>query len=279
MPIVKLDNEININYQLEGNEDGGLLLLIHGYGSWMYGYDEIFSLLTKKFLVLRSDLRGHGDSDKPILYDNYEATKELYTIEKFAEDNYLLLKSLELLDKIPKIYVYGHSMGGMISQVFALKYLDIIKKLILGSTSYTMYSEGMVKVLEDYESGKLGNLRESFVITARSAYTLRFKKAHPEYLEKEIEGKMKCPSQVIFAAMENFIYNFNVKDQLKNLKIPTLILTGDKDSLVPPKRSYELNELIHNSKLVVFKKQNHGINAEIPDKVVDAIINFIDEPI
>ena len=276
MPIVKLDNDININYQLEGNEDGGLLLLIHGYGSWMYGYDEIFSLLTKKFLVLRSDLRGHGDSDKPILYDNYEATKELYTIEKFAEDNYLLLKSLELLDKYPKIYVYGHSMGGMICQVFALKYPDIIKKLILGSTSYTMYSEGMVKVLEDYRSGKLGNLRESFVITARSAYTLRFKKAHPEYLEKEIEGKLKCPSQVIFAAMENFIYNFNVKDQLKNLKIPTLILTGDKDRLVPSVRSHELNGLIPNSKLVIFEKQNHGINAEIPDKVVDKIIKFIE---
>jgi pimeloyl-ACP methyl ester carboxylesterase len=94
-------------------------------------------------------------------------------------------------------------------------------------------------------------------------------------LEKEIEGKMKCPSQVIFAAMENFIYHFNVKDQLKHLKIPTLILTGDKDSLVPPARSYELNDLIPNSNLVVFNKQNHNINAEIPEKVVNEIINFI----
>ena len=41
MPIVKLDNDIKINYELEGNKNGGLLLLIHGYGSWMYGYDEI----------------------------------------------------------------------------------------------------------------------------------------------------------------------------------------------------------------------------------------------
>lgn len=279
MPLIKLDNEIKINYQLEGNKEGGLLLLIHGYGSWMYGYDEIFSLLTKKFLVLRSDLRGHGDSDKPILENDYESTKKLYTIDKFAEDNYLLLKALGLLDKYPQISVYGHSMGGMISQIFALTYPAIIKKLILGSTSYTMYSEGMVKVLEDYKRGKLGSLRESFAITARSAYTFRFKKEHPEYLEKEIEGKMKCPSQVIFAAMENFIFNFNVKDQLKNIEVPTLILTGDKDSLVPPQRSYELNELIPHSKLVVFKKQNHGINAEIPDKVVDKIIEFIETKI
>ncbi|MFX1338946.1 MAG: alpha/beta fold hydrolase [Promethearchaeota archaeon] len=275
MPLIKLDNDIKINYQLEGNGAGGLILLIHGYGSWMYGYDEIFSLLTKKFLVLRSDLRGHGDSDKPVFEDDYEATKKLYTIEKFAEDNYLLLKDLGLLDKYPKISVYGHSMGGMISQVFVLKYPDIIHKLILGSTSYTMYSEGMIKVLEDYKSGNLGNLRDSFVLTARSAYTFRFKKEHPDYLEKEVEGKMKCPPQVIFAALENVIYNFNVKEQLKNLEIPTLILTGDKDSLIPPARSYELNELIANSKFVVFKKQNHNINAEIPEKVVDEIINFI----
>ena len=86
---------------------------------------------------------------------------------------------------------------------------------------------------------------------------------------------MKCPSEVIFAAMENFIYNFNVKNQLKNLKMPVLILTGNKDRLVPPNRSYELNELIPNSKLIVFNKQNHGINAEIPEKVVNEIVNFI----
>lgn len=273
MPVVKLDNDIKINYELEGNKDGGLLLLIHGYGSWMYGYDEIFTLLKKEFLVLRSDLRGHGDSDKPIIKDDYESTKKLYTIDQFAEDNYLLLKALGLLNKFHKISVYGHSMGGMIAQVFALKYPEIIGKLILGSTSYTM--NWMGGVLKDYKSGKLGDLEESFKITARSAYTFKFKKEHPEYLEKEIEGKMKCPSDIIFAAMENFIYDFNVKDQLKNLKMPVLILTGDKDSLVPHKRSYELNDLIPNSKLIVFHRQNHGINAEIPEKVVNNIIEFI----
>ena len=273
MPLIKLNNDIKINYQLEGKKDGQLLLLVHGYGSWMYGYDEIFTLLKKEFLVLRSDLRGHGDSDKPIIKDDYEATKKLYTIDQFAEDNYLLLKKLGLHEKYGKTNVYGHSMGGMIAQVFALKYPNIINKLILGSTSYTMH--WMEGVLKDYKAGKLGDLQESFKITARSAYTFKFKKEHPDYLEKEVEGKMKCPSEVIFAAMENFIYNFNVKNQLKNLKMPVLILTGNKDRLVPPNRSYELNELIPNSKLIVFNKQNHGINAEIPEKVVNEIVNFI----
>ena len=273
MPLIKLDNDIKINYELEGNKDGELLLLIHGYGSWMYGYDEIYKLLTKEFLVLRSDLRGHGDSDKPIIKNDYEATKKLYTIDQFAEDNYLLLKALGLINNYHKISVYGHSMGGMIAQVFALKYPEIIEKLILGSTSYTMnWMEG---VLKDYKAGKLGDLEESFKITARSAYTFKFKKEHPEYLEKEVEAKMKCPPDVIFAAMENFIYDFNVKDQLKNLKMPVLILTGDKDSLVPPKRSDELNELIPNSQIIVFNKQNHRINAEIPERVVNGIIKFI----
>jgi pimeloyl-ACP methyl ester carboxylesterase len=166
-------------------------------------------------------------------------------------------------------------MGGMIAQTFALKYPGIVKSVILGSTSYTMYSEGMKILLKDYKSGKLGPLKDSFMATARSAYTLKFKRAHPEYLEKEVEGKMKCPSEVIFAAMENFIYDFNVKNQLRELKMPVLILTGDKDRLIPPERSNEINQLIPNSKLVVFEKQNHGINAEIPEKVVNEINRFI----
>ncbi|MFW9898900.1 MAG: alpha/beta fold hydrolase [Candidatus Thorarchaeota archaeon] len=277
MPLVKLENGIKINYQLNGKENSELLLLIHGYGSWLQGYDEIFSLLTEKFLVLRSDLRGHGDSDKPLVENNYKETKKLYTIDHLAEDNYLLLKKLGLLDKFERISIYGHSMGGMISQVFALKYTDIVKKLILGSTAPSMYSEGMVKVIKDYKSGKLGELHESFMLIAQTAYTYRFKKRHPELLKKEVEAKLKCPPEVIFGAMENFVYDFDVREDLKSLNIPVLIITGDKDSLVHPKRSYELNELIPNSKLIIFEKQNHGINVEIPEKVVREIINFIEE--
>lgn len=277
MPLIKLENDLNINYQLEGNETGQLLLLIHGYGSWMHGYDEIFDLLTKKFLVLRSDLRGHGDSDKPLIKDDYEATKKFYTIDHFAEDNYLLLKKLGLLERFDEVNVYGHSMGGMIAQVFALRYQSMMNKLILGSTTYTMNTEGMKRLLEDYKSGKLGNLRDSFIATAKSAYTIRFKKSHPEFLDKEIEAKMKCPPEVIFGAMENFIYNFNVKDQLKDLKIPVLILTGNKDRLVPQDRSREMHEIIPDSRIVIFEKQNHGINVEIPQKVVGEIIKFIQE--
>ena len=276
MPLAKLDNGININYQLEGKEDCELLVLIHGYGSWLQGYDEIAPLLAKKFLVLRSDLRGHGESDKPIIDNNYEETRKLYKIENFAEDNYLLLKELGLLENYEQISVYGHSMGGMISQVFALKYSNIVKKLILGSTAPSMYSEGMERTLNDYKTGKLGDSKEAFMLLARGAYTFRFKKNHPEALEKDVEPKLKCPSDVLFGAMENFIYDFDVREELKNLNIPVLILTGDKDSLVPSRRSHELNELIPNSKLVIFEKQNHGINVEIPEKVVHEIIDFIE---
>ena len=276
MPLAKLDNGININYQLEGNEDNELIVLIHGYGSWLQGYDEIVPLLAKKFLVLRSDLRGHGESDKPIIKNNYEETRKLYKIETFAEDNYLLLKNLGFLDKYDKLFVYGHSMGGMISQVFALKYSNILGKLILGSTAPSMYSEGMENAIKDYKSGKLGDLKETFMLIAKSAYTLRFKKNHPEALEKDVAPKLKCPHEVIFGATENFLYDFDVTEDLKNLNIPVLILTGDRDSLIPPKRSHELNELIPNSKLVIFEKQNHGINVEIPKKVVHEIIDFIE---
>ena len=276
MPLAKLENGVNINYQLEGKEKNELLLLIHGYGSWLQGYDEITPFLTKKFLVLRSDLRGHGESDKPIIKNNYEETRKLYKIEQFAEDNYLLLKSLGLLERYGQIIVYGHSMGGITAQVFALRYPHIVKKLILGSTAPSMYSEGMERTLNDYRTGKLGDLKEAFMLLARSAYTLRFKKNHPEALEKDVEPKLKCPSDVLFGAMENFVYDFDVRENLSTLDIPVLIITGNKDSLVPSKRSHELNELIPNSKLVIFEKQNHGINVEIPEKVAKEIINFVE---
>ncbi len=277
MPFIELENGIKINYQLEGKENGDLLLLIHGYGSWLQGYDEIVTFLIKKYLVLRSDLRGHGDSEKPLVKDNYEETKKLYTIEQFADDNYLLLKKLGLLEKYTKISLYGHSMGGMISQVFALKYPHIVKRLILGSTAAIMDSPGLRMVLNDYKSGKLEISREGFIFTAQLGYTYRFKKNHPELLEKEVEAKLKCAPEVIIAAMENFIHNFNVKEKLKTLNLPVLILSGDKDSLISPKNSLELNNLIPNSKLVIFKKQNHGINVEITEKVVNEIINFIED--
>ncbi len=274
MPLIELDNNIQINYLLEGNEEGDLLLLIHGYGSWLWDYDYIVPLLKDRFLILRSDLRGHGDSDKPLEGD-YESSRKLYTIEQFAEDNYLLVKKLGLLNKHEKIFIYGHSMGGMISLVFALKYPNVVNKLILGSTAPYMRNELTENLLRDYKTGKTTPTRENFAKTASIGFTYRFSKKNPEELEKGVEAKLKCPPEVIIGALENFVKDYDVREKIKGIKVPTLILTCDKDRLINYKEgSLIIHDQIPNSKLVVFKRQNHGINKEIPETVVKEIVNF-----
>ena len=72
--------------------------------------------------------------------------------------------------------------------------------------------------------------------------------------------------------MNSIVKTFNVEDQLKNIKVPTLILTGDKDSFILPTESEKMDQLIPNSKLVKLSpKIAHMIQYEARDAYHQAI--------
>ena len=271
MGYVTLSDNTKIWYELIGN--GPLLVLNHGFCSSHKSIQFIADELKGKFRCLLYDERGQGDSDKPLGF-TYEDTRKLYTLEQLADDCLEILNKLNLIKEQKSIYMYGHSMGGMISQLFAINNPALLKGLAIGSTSPSNKSDAMLQILGDHKSGKIPLTYESFKTNAELGFTKDFVKKNPQFTNMVADDKVKVPRDVLISLMENLILNFNTEADLKTLHVPTLILHGKHDNVIPYTRGELMQKIIPNSQLVVFPEQNHEINKEIPKIVAKELRKF-----
>jgi 3-oxoadipate enol-lactonase len=115
MPYAKI-NDIQMYYELHGT--GETIVLLNGIlantSSWM---NQVLSF-AKQFQILLLDFRGQGKSEKPLMK---------YPVALHAEDLRALLQEL----KIPNAHIAGISFGGEVALIFALKYPEMVKSLIV----------------------------------------------------------------------------------------------------------------------------------------------------
>ena len=173
-----------------------------------------------------------------------------------------------------RLYLFGHSMGGMVAQQFVIKYPQYITRLILSSTSSNNDNPPMREVVHRYQTGQTPLNEETFRMNVQVAYTRKFLKAHPEVIETSVQRKMIVGPEILLALIENFVEDFNTENNLARLQIPTLILSGEIDGTIHISHCQKLHQLIQGSKLVTFPKMGHGLIVEIPDQVAKVIHEF-----
>jgi len=117
-------NGIEIYYETSGN--GPPLTLIMGLGCSARQWQWMLPVFSGSFQVITFDNRGVGRTSKPDME---------YTTDLFAEDTCALLNILG----IEKTHIFGASVGGMIAQKFALKYPEMVDRLVLGCTMPNFY--------------------------------------------------------------------------------------------------------------------------------------------
>ncbi|MFX1340011.1 MAG: alpha/beta fold hydrolase [Promethearchaeota archaeon] len=269
MPTVEIEKGYKINYLDKGK--GRNLVYIHGYlgSSWLYeDYVEYFS---NKYRVIAIDHLGHGKSDKP-----ESEPYELNDLANFVD------QTLSKVIGDEKIILHGHSMGVMIAQIYATtpnlaKRLD---GLVLMATAPVLQNPGLVQYIEDIKAGKMKIIDKEVVesIFLNLCFNRKFRKNKEnkalidEFAERTLENK----EYVGFKTMESIVNNFNVVDKLNAIKVPTLILTGDKDIFILPDESKKMHEKIPNSKLVVFSPNiGHMINYEAKDEYIKVMEEFL----
>ena len=203
------------------------LVIIHGWGVKKDQWHEALKYLDD-FHILLLDIPGFDFKlERPFSFDDY-------------------LNYLESQIKIDdQFYLLGHSFGGALAMLYALKHPEKIKKLILYNAA----------IIRDK------NLKRK--ISLALSKILKFlEKIFPEkllYLPKKAYYKFIIKSYDYLMADENLkktfinIVNTDLKDLPKNLRVETILLWGKYDKITPLKKAYILNELIPNSKLIVLK--------------------------
>lgn len=265
MPKVKA-NGIELYYEVHG--EGRPLILISGLGYPLWQWHKMVPYLAEYFKVITFDNRGVGQSDKPA---------GAYTAQMLAADTVGLLDPLG----IDKAIVAGHSMGGFIAQAMTLDFPQRVEKLILCSTNFggphhvPVTPEGM-KVLTDVASDALTRFKNGLVVSTAPGWAEK----NPEMIAKWIKWRVANPVELgpyqsqlaIGLGLLPAAAAFETK--LPAINIPTLILFGEHDKVVPPANAELLSKQLSNSQVVIFPNAGHFFPIEIPEAASRAIIEF-----
>jgi pimeloyl-ACP methyl ester carboxylesterase len=265
MPKVKT-NGIEMHYEVHG--EGVPLVLISGLGYPLWQWHRMVPYLEKRFQAITLDNRGVGQTDKPA---------GPYTAQMLATDIVGLLDALG----IDKAVVMGHSMGGFIAQAMALEYPEKVSKLILASTNFggprhvPVTPEAMA-VLSDVKSNPLTRLRNGIVISTAPG----FAEEQPDLIQKWLDWRVANPLDLAgyqaqmgigvallaeAAAFEN---------KLPGISVPTLILFGAHDKVVPPANADLLAKQIAGSQIRILPDAGHFFPLEVPEEAAQVLIQF-----
>jgi pimeloyl-ACP methyl ester carboxylesterase len=265
-------NDIELNYIMEGS--GEPLVFVSGTFTKLQMWNYQIEFFKDKMNIVAFDNRGAGKSSRPDFP---------YTMEMFVEDLKQLLDYLEIREGI---HLCGSSMGAMISQKFALKYPKMIKTLILCSpTSYypPKTSEQNLLVFNMLKDLDLEQRVKFFFPTM---YSRAFKKRLENEREffDEICRDMNFCAQLVdpplykdYINQNEALKNFDMRDSIKDIIQPTLILSGSKDKMSMPGEIQSMHEEIPNSKLEIIPGVGHAFNIEAPEETNRIIWNFVQE--
>lgn len=261
MPIREV-NGIKIYYETEG--EGDPLVMIMGLRrnvEWWYGQ---IPALSKHFRVLVFDNRGAGRTDKP---------KMDYSIRLFADDTAELMKTVQ----IDRAHILGISMGGYIAQELAIHYPEMVRSLILGCTSaggegaVLMSPERMKKFTANEGLSPEQILQKDMDIY----FSDKFIKGHPEKIREFIEISLRYyqPADA-FERQLAACLKHDTLNRLNRIAMPTLIMSGDDDPLVPPENSRVLKDLLPHAELSFFPGCRHCFFIEEADRFNQKVISF-----
>lgn len=263
MPKMKV-NDVRIYYEVRG--EGFPLVMISGLGGNLDNWDpRLVEELSKQFKLIVFDNRGAGRTD---------ASDKGYTIKLLADDTAGLMKALG----ISRAHVLGLSMGGMVAQELVLNYPEKVSKLVLCST----HNGGLNVVQPSQEIIK--KLAAGVSIVSKNdwrriflplMFTGDFIGKNPDFMEIVVQRFFKHPiSREAYTRQLIAIQDFDTYDRLRQIEVPTLILHGREDVLIPPENGSMLAEAIPKAKLIYFENSAHVLAEEMRE-VLSILTDFL----
>ena len=254
-------NNTKIRYIESGKQKDKHLLFIHGLGSAADRWMNIPNVLSSDYHSIAIDLPGFGESERSSDVD--------YTINFFREFVVSFLEKISV--PLEKTCIIGHSLGGYIASEIAIK--NGAKQLVL------IDSSGMLRhttpVLDEYHKAAFHPTQQN----VRSVF----------------EKMVADPSRIPSALVDGFITRINMPyakhafestlknsattqigiDRLHRINVPTLIIWGAHDEVIPLGHSKFFKDSIANSKLEIIDDSGHAPFAEKPTLVTKLLQEFL----
>lgn len=250
------------NHRLDGPREAPVVTLTHPLGATLALWDEHVAALTKRFRVLRYDVRGHGGSEIP---------PDPYTLEQMADDLFALLDALG----IAETHFVGVSMGGLIGMTAALARPSRIASLALCDTT-ACYGPTVRPMWEDRirVAESLGMTAELVERTMAIWFTEGFRAERPEEVGR-IAGMLRATDPRGYAAAIRAIGFVDLTERIGAIRCPTLVVVGEQDPGTPPAMARAIHERITGSELLVIPGARHCAVVEAADRFLPALLEFL----
>ncbi len=254
-----------LGLEVEDHGVGVPLVLLHGFPLAMAMWDPIRAGLAQVARVITPDLRGFGASDKPA---------GDYSMAALADDVLRLLDALE----IDKAVLGGHSMGGYVALRFAAMHADRLAGLILvDSRAEADTPEGRqrrdVAVARIEREGGAGFL-DDFVPNLISPQT---RERSPRFLAELRAMAADVPDHVLVGCLRGMRDRPDSTSLLPSITVPSLILVGAGDTIMPPAAAQAMAASLPNATLAVIPGAGHTPSVERPIPTAEAMLGFLRE--
>ncbi len=255
---------------------GPPIVLLHGFGTSSFTWQAILPELAKHHRVLAVDLRGFGASDKP-LDEHYSIADQADAINALIEEEHL-----------PDVTLVGHSFGGGVALLLALRdqsrQRPRIRSLILvDSIAYRQPIPVFLRLLLVPVVGEIGMALIPPEVQAAQGLRLAYfdKEKVPARSVAEYANTLYSPASkhALTKTVEHLIPEDidAIAARYRSIKIPTLMVWGVQDKVVPMALGLLLHNNMPTSKLVVFDDCGHMPQEEKPQETVATLNSFLAE--
>jgi 3-oxoadipate enol-lactonase len=217
MPFADLPN-VRIHYALSGDSSLPALILSNSLGTSFSMWDAQAPVFEKSFLLLRYDMRGHGQSSVP---------PQPYSVRELAADVFSLADSL----KIDRFYFCGLSVGGMIGMSLAIESPLRLRKLVLCSTAPKIGTSESWNTR--IETVRTQGMKEIARTTPARWFTPAFQARAPMKVAATLRVlESMNPEGYIGGCCA--VRDFDARTTVSNIQIPTLVISATHDPATPP---------------------------------------------
>lgn len=258
MPFLET-NGAQMHYELSGSASAPVLVFSNSLGTNLTMWTPQVEAMGERFRILRYDTRGHGQS---------AVTPGPYKISQLADD------VLGLLDRlgIDEVIFCGLSMGGMIGMTLALRVPDRVRKVVLCCTAPKLGST-------ETWNARIASVQKAGMAAVTDAvlerwYTPPFRAAAPQQIQWTKQMLLTTPPEGYVANCEA-IRDEDLRDEIAGIRIPTLILMGKHDPVVPLADGRFMAERIRGSKYVELAAA-HLANIEASDLFTKELATFLE---
>jgi len=263
---------LDLHYEAYGQ--GKPIIFLHGLGGTLYTWRHLVGPLAPHYRLILFDLKGAGKSPKPF-DDKYSMFDQAELIYRFIRQN-------DMRD----VTLVGHSFGGGVALLVALKLSQqepsrLSQLILIDTVSYPQKLPLVISMLRMPLVGWLGlhlipdktkvqSMMESMYYDDRKINPADVEAyAAPLALPGAKYAMRKTARQIIPDNIDEIIGTY------PRIKVPTLIIWGREDKIIPLENGVRLHQAIRASQLVLIERCGHDPPDERPEEVVEAIRKFL----